>query len=85
MGKGQPSSHDSCDGMNDKTTVRIAWTCPNHFVCPEINALAKPNYQFDKRQRDLAKKKKQDEKRQRKQAKEPGDTTSTEPGDVPAS
>ena len=31
--------------------------------------VAKPNYQFDKRQRDLAKKKKQDEKRQRKQAK----------------
>jgi len=28
--------------------------------------LAKPNYQFEKRQRDLAKKKKQDEKRQRK-------------------
>ena len=36
---------------------------------PERNTLAKPNYQFDKRQRDLAKKKKQDEKRQRKQAK----------------
>jgi hypothetical protein len=52
----------------------------------ERNALAKPNYQFDKRQRDLAKKKKQDEKRQRKQAKpddatdapsNPDDTTST--------
>ena len=28
--------------------------------------MAKPNYQFEKRQRDLAKKKKQDEKRQRK-------------------
>jgi hypothetical protein len=42
------------------------------------NALAKPNYQFDKRQRDLAKKKKQDEKRQRKQAK-PGDATDAAP------
>jgi len=28
--------------------------------------LAKPNYQFEKRQRDLAKKKKQEEKRLRK-------------------
>ena len=30
--------------------------------------MAKPNYQFEKRQRDLAKKKKQEEKRQRKLA-----------------
>jgi len=30
--------------------------------------LAKPNYQFEKRQRDLAKKRKQDEKRQAKLA-----------------
>jgi hypothetical protein len=29
--------------------------------------MAKPNNQFEKRQRDIAKKKKQDEKRQRKQ------------------
>ncbi len=28
--------------------------------------MAKPNYSFEKRQRELAKKKKQDEKRQRK-------------------
>ena len=28
--------------------------------------MAKPNYQFEKRQRDLAKKKKQEEKRQKK-------------------
>jgi hypothetical protein len=36
--------------------------------------MAKPNYQYDKRQRDIAKKKKQDEKRARKQAKpEPAD------------
>lgn len=28
--------------------------------------MAKPNYQFEKRQRDLAKKKKQEEKKQRK-------------------
>jgi hypothetical protein len=30
--------------------------------------LAKPNYQFEKRQRDLEKKRKQEEKRQRKLA-----------------
>ena len=30
--------------------------------------LAKPNYSFEKRQRDLEKKRKQEEKRQRKQA-----------------
>jgi hypothetical protein len=32
--------------------------------------LAKPNYQFEKRQRDLEKKKKKEEKAQRKQAKD---------------
>ncbi|MFZ1327303.1 MAG: hypothetical protein WAT67_15010 [Candidatus Contendobacter sp.] len=45
--------------------------------------MAKPNYQYEKRQRDLAKKKKQDEKqqekRQRKQDK-PAPTTD-EPSD----
>jgi hypothetical protein len=35
--------------------------------------LAKPNYQYEKRQRDLAKKQKQEEKKQRK----------TQKGDVP--
>ncbi|MBP6190184.1 MAG: hypothetical protein KA440_14705 [Azonexus sp.] len=35
--------------------------------------LAKPNYQFEKRQRDLAKKAKQDEKRRLKLAGKPGD------------
>jgi len=34
--------------------------------------LAKPNYQFEKRQRDLAKKKKQEEKRLRKLAEKTG-------------
>lgn len=31
--------------------------------------MAKPNYQYEKRQRELAKKRKQEEKRQRKAAK----------------
>jgi hypothetical protein len=54
--------------------------------------LAKPNYSFEKRQRELAKKKKQEEKRQRKAAeradKAPAPEAATEaaPGDVrPAS
>ncbi|MBI4989349.1 MAG: hypothetical protein HZC23_11060 [Rhodocyclales bacterium] len=42
--------------------------------------MAKPNYQFEKRQRDLAKKKKQDEKRQRKLAEK----TAGEDGDSAA-
>lgn len=33
-----------------------------------MDPLAKPNYQFEKRQRDLAKKRKQEEKRQAKLA-----------------
>ncbi len=33
--------------------------------------MAKPNYSFEKRQRELAKKKKQEEKRQRKAAEKP--------------
>ena len=41
--------------------------------------LAKPNYSFEKRQRELAKKKKQEQKleqkRQQKLAKAPGDTS----------
>ena len=41
--------------------------------------MAKTNYQFEKRQRDLAKKRKQEEKRQRKlAAKPPGEGGSTE-------
>jgi hypothetical protein len=32
--------------------------------------MAKPNYQFEKRQRDIAKKKKKDEKRSRKLSKD---------------
>ncbi|WP_265947238.1 hypothetical protein [Dechloromonas sp. A34] len=37
--------------------------------------LAKPNYQFEKRQRDLAKKNKQEEKRRQKLAGKPGDNS----------
>ncbi|HEY4556518.1 MAG TPA: hypothetical protein VIG68_08830 [Lysobacter sp.] len=40
--------------------------------------MAKPNYSFEKRQRELAKKKKQDEKLARKQANKPA-TQDAEP------
>jgi len=35
--------------------------------------MAKPNYSFDKRQRELKKNKQQEEKRQKKLARKPGD------------
>lgn len=43
--------------------------------------MAKPNYQFEKRQRDLAKKSKQEEKRQQKLAnKAASDSDNNAPG-----
>ena len=39
------------------------------FIISEDDKLAKPNYQYEKRQKDLARRKKQEEKRQRKQNK----------------
>jgi hypothetical protein len=46
--------------------------------------MAKPNYQFDKRQRDLAKKKKQDAKRLKKLAKNEKKTDDVEGTDAPS-
>lgn len=49
--------------------------------------MAKPNYQYEKRQKDLAKKKKQEEKRLKKASKagaQPGDTPDQAPGDTEA-
>ena len=37
--------------------------------------MAKPNYSFEKRQRELAKQKKQEEKRQKKQQSRPEDAS----------
>jgi hypothetical protein len=45
------------------------WHAPSGLYEPTISEddkLAKPNYQYEKRQKDLARKKKQEEKRQRK-------------------
>jgi hypothetical protein len=39
----------------------------------------KPNYNFEKRQRELAKKKQQDEKRQKKQKSAPKDSATDTP------
>jgi hypothetical protein len=50
-----------------------------------VTGLAKPNYAFEKRQKEIAKKKKQEEKRQRKVSeKEPAaeDATGTPPPTV---
>lgn len=48
--------------------------------------MAKPNYNFEKRQRELAKKKKQDAKLQKKNAKnEPEPTTGDEPSSASGS
>jgi hypothetical protein len=46
--------------------------------------MAKPNYQFQKRQKDLAKKQKQEEKRQRKLEKsvvQPAENPDRQPGE----
>jgi hypothetical protein len=39
------------------------------YIREQERVLAKPNYQYEKRQRDLAKKQKQEEKKQRKAQK----------------
>ena len=47
------------------------------FNCQRGNKLAQPNFQYEKRQKELAKKKKQEEKKQRKLDEK------NQPGDVP--
>lgn len=42
---------------------------------PKEHALATPNYGYEKRQRELAKKRKSEEKKQKKQVREPGDNS----------
>ena len=45
--------------------------------------MAKPNYSFEKRQRELAKKKKKEEKAQEKAARKNSPTTGTDAAGVP--
>ena len=59
--------------------------CKNSGRSEGAPTLAKTNYTFEKRQRELARKKKQEEKRQRKTSRpEPAGTPPTENGAVPA-
>lgn len=46
--------------------------------------MAKPNYQYERRQRDIAKKKKQDEKRQRKLERKQGQAGDEAETEAPA-
>jgi hypothetical protein len=55
-----------------------------HAPTTEEMPMAKPNYKFDKRQRDLAKKKQQDAKLLKKRAKKGGDGTTPAASDPPA-
>jgi len=48
------------------------------------NAMAKPNYQFKKRQKELAKKKKKDEKKQRKLENKAVETDETQEDPTPS-
>jgi hypothetical protein len=63
---------------------RPATSCPSPIPMSKDDNLAKPNYQYEKRQKDLAKKKKQEEKRQRKLNKgsaQPQENPAQPPGD----
>ena len=77
-------------------TDQVARTCGCHgsreppAAQTQEYRLATPNYSYEKRQRELAKKRKAEEKRQRKQNARPEDEASaggapapTEPGAVP--
>lgn len=62
-------------------TVREEWIFRIFYIktSPKgVIKLAQPNFQYEKRQRDLVKKKKQEEKRQRKLDKSKG-----QPGETP--
>ena len=48
--------------------------CMSDQACRKERMLARRNYQYEKRQKDLARKKKQDKKRLRKQNRKEGDT-----------
>jgi hypothetical protein len=50
----------------------------------EGNTMARPNYQFQKRQKELAKKKKKEEKRQRKLANKAVDADETQEDPSPS-
>ncbi len=51
----------------------LHWCCPRVQALPGETHLATPNYSYEKRQRELAKKRKAEEKRQRKLNGKPAD------------
>lgn len=57
-------------GAECPLTKKVLWpyTCPFNHQAQQLEGrlVAKPNYQYEKRQKDLAKKKKKEEKRLRK-------------------
>jgi hypothetical protein len=66
--------------------MKMAYAMALLLKIPKELPMAKPNYSYEKRQRELAKKKKKEEKRQQKlKAKEQGaqDQQATATGDEP--
>jgi len=59
-----------------KSKNALLYVC--HSYLSERNQLAKPNYSFEKRQKELAKKQKMEEKRKRKLEPEPENTPAPE-------
>jgi len=57
------------DGDNPSRFAKLLKSGFTHNPSSKGDQLAKPNYSYEKRQRDLAKKKKQEEKRARKMNK----------------
>jgi hypothetical protein len=62
------------------------WCLREDSLLPYLigDELAKPNYSYEKRQRDLAKKKKQEEKKQRKLVKGPDSSDENQEGTAEA-
>ena len=62
-----------------------SWACQREFrpTHKEYVELAKPNFQYEKRQKELAKKKKQEEKRLKKQAAKAGGESEAGADQVP--
>ena len=58
--------------------------CDFRPTLKEYVELAKPNFQYEKRQKELAKKKKQEEKRLKKLAAKAGDAPEAAEGQPPA-
>lgn len=76
-------TQDPCQWFTSERTVAAAGKLRPPFRFEET-FLAKPNYSFEKRQRELARKKKQDEKRQRKVQRAPDEPAPVDQQNQPA-